>query len=156
MITIQKFQQFKNSDDFKYIYKIAQNDLINNPIKYLESLNENLKKCILDESILILYENNIPIGFYIINIINRKPVFSFSFIEPDKRGNGYSYELVKTAFKIFGKQYNKFVALIYIKNLPSFNNLLKILHNEKYTYEKEEVTDKNGLKFHKFTIQGFK
>ena len=57
MITIQKFQQFKNSDDFKYIYKIAQNDLINNPIKYLESLNENLKKCILDESILILYEN---------------------------------------------------------------------------------------------------
>lgn len=155
MINIQRYKQFVNSKDFEYIYKIARHQLKNDKIKYLDSINENLKKCILDESILILYEHNIPIGFYIINIIKRNPVFSFSFIEQNKRGKGYSYELIKSAFEIFGKHYDKFVAYIHEKNLPSLKNLHKILLNEGYTYEKEKVTDKKGFNFYRFTIQGF-
>ena len=156
MIQVQPYKLFINSKDFETIYKVAKNEFSMSFIEYIKSIEKYLKICIQKESILLLYEKNIIIGFYIINIENRKVKLSFAYIHPQHRGKKYNHVLLDAAFTKYKSEYDIFTTLIHYKNIASLKSLYKIIEKFNLNYIKDEIIDEKGQKFHKFTLQGFK
>lgn len=155
MIKIETYKLFDNSKDFEKIFKIAKTEFQNSSIDYIKSVEKYLILCFEKQSILLLYKDNIVIGFYIIYVENRKVKLSFSYIHPKHRGNKYNFILLEAAFTKFRCEYDIFVAFIHHKNIPSLKSLYYCIDKFKFNYFKDEIINEKGQKFHQFTIQGF-
>lgn len=156
MIKIEKYKLFVNSKDFEYLVKKAEIELAGSKIPYSECLKKYLKKCIINESILILYENDSPIGFYIIYINNKKVELSFTYIISKYRNKGYSHQLRIAAIEKFKDEYDKIETYILKNNIASLKGLEKLLEIYKPQYEKKQIIDQFGNQSYHFIIQGFK
>lgn len=155
MIHVEQYKLFHNSKDFEIIYKAARNEFLTSSIEYIKSIEKYLKNCIQKESILLLYDSNVVIGFYIIYVENRKVKLSFSFIHPKHRGNKYNLILLEAAFSKFKCEYDVFIAFIHYKNIPSLKSLYFCINKFKFNYFKDDIINEKGQKFYKFTIEGF-
>jgi GNAT superfamily N-acetyltransferase len=156
MIKIENYKLFVNSKDFEKIYKIAKLEFVNSSIDYIKSIEKYLSICIEKQSILLLYSDQNIIGFYIINIVNKKVKLSFAYIDPKYRGKGYNHILLEAAINNFKSQIDSFTTFIHFKNIASLKSLYKLIDKFNLNYIKDELIDEKGQKFYKFTLQGFK
>jgi len=155
MITTERYKIFINSKDFEKILKLSIPEFNKSiPISYDCFYKTILKKCILDETIIILYKNNEPIGYFIINISNRKVFFSFSFIKIEERGNGYSHILRQNAIDIFKKSFDNLTVYCDPNNIASLKGLHFLLKKYNCNYKKSEIFLKNK-KHEKYEIEKF-
>jgi hypothetical protein len=156
MIKIENYKIFVNSKDFEFLIKKSEIELCHSQLPYSQSLKKYFKKCINDESILILYENDLPIGFYIICINNRRVELSFTYIISKYRNKGYSHQLRIAGIERFKNKYDKIETYILKNNVASLKGLEKLLEIYKPQYEKKQIIDQFGNQLYHFIIQGFK
>ncbi len=156
MIKIEKYKLFVNPKDFEFLFKQAEYELRHSKVPYIDLIKKYLKICINNQSILILYENDKPVGFYIIHIINKKVDLSFTFIISKYRKKGYSHLLRVAGIEKYKNDYNLLEAYILKNNISSLKGLEKILELYKPNYEKKETIDPFGNESYYYIIRGFR
>lgn len=155
MITTQRYKTFVNSKDFEKILKLSISEFDKSiPISYDCFCKTILNKCIQDETIIIIYKHNEPVGYFIINISNRKVFFSFSFIKTEERGNGYSHILRENAFDIFKNMFDNLTVHCDPNNISSLKGLHFLLKKYKCKFKKSDIILKNK-KYEKYEIEKF-
>ena len=155
MIKTEKYKLFHNSKDFEIVLKESIPEFNKSiPITYDVFCKTILKNCLLKESIIIIFKNDKPIGYFIIDISNRKVLFSFSYILPKERGNGYSNILRVAAFDTFKNMFDNITVACDPQNVASYKGLLYLLNKYNCKFKKSNINI-NGKWYDKFEIEKF-
>lgn len=148
MIKVELYKSFQNSSDFEKIIKKSMKEFgVTIPISYSDFVKTYIPKAIKNSTIVILFKNDLPIGYFVMVIENRTVIFSYSFILPEERGNKYSYILREYALNHFKDKFDKLNCFILVKNEASWKSLDRLLlkFKSKYKVEKKMFLGQNHL-----------
>jgi len=153
MLSVQQFTFFENSSDFDVLIKKSFKDIESaNEVRYSDFVKNFLPIIKREKTAFILYENDSAIGYQIFLIKNGCSDFSFSYILPEKRNNGYSYLLRDKMINFIIDKVEKFNTTVKKTNKPSIKSLNRIIKKYNCDFKVEEFTSRNGEKYEKYTI----
>lgn len=155
MIHTERYKLFHNSQDFEKILKKSVIDFQKYvTVPYDFFCKNTLPHCINDRTIVILYKEKEPIGYFVMHIRSRKVYFSFSYIIPSERGRGYSNTLRVAAFDLFKNEFDELTVFCQPSNIASLQGLKYLLKRYNCKYKVSEVY-LNNIKHEKFEIEKF-
>lgn len=152
MLKIEEYKLFHNSQDFDGLILKSKDFINNNEVDYENFITNIYAKAKKSNSALILYKNNIPIGYELAVIANRTVCHSFTYIIPTERNKKYSYILREKMIEILIDKVDKYITVIKKNNISSIKGLNKILNKYPCEFSIEKVISKSGEIYEKYTI----
>jgi predicted GNAT family acetyltransferase len=155
MVRIERYKLFHNSQDFENILKKSANEFFEFNVDFNFVVKNYLSVAKNNSTIFLARIDNNIIGYLMMAIVKKEVKFSFTYILPEFRGNGYSDVLREHGFQAVKDDFENMVSYINIKNLPSKMGLDKYL--KKYNCEyKTEIVHKGNKTYEKYTIKNFR
>jgi len=152
MIKLERYTLFKNSLDFDFLIKKSYLDIKNNCSDFDLFVKKTLPEIKKNRSVIIIYENDEPIGYQTVSIKFKDLSFAFTYIAPEKRGNGYSYILREEVVKTFWNETDRISFTIEKNNIASSKGVHKLIKKYNCDFSTEDVKGVNGKKYEKYTI----
>lgn len=156
MIRVEQYKLFHNSKDFEKIYKKSILDIC----KHLDGPYETFYSKIVLPSLannycFILFDNNDPIGYEIVKIVNKKVEGGFTFILPEYRGKKYSFILREKMFELLKDKVDSFTTYIHNSNTSSIQSAISAAQKLNLSLHISDtiiLNDGTNTKMKKYTI----
>lgn len=131
MPRVEKYQLFKNSQDFEKIFKESY-PIIQELQGNIQRTLEKARQCIDSKSIYLLYnDKDENIGFCLYELKNRIFTYIFDYVSKKNRNRKHGRYFRNQLLEIFKNQVDKIEFCINVKNKLSYNSVNKVMmkHN---------------------------
>lgn len=139
MITIEQYKLFHNSQDFERIFKKSFETLREQHINIENFCKTNLKKATDSKNIYILYYKDLPVGYAIFSIDQKKAFWEFDYIINQKQYRKYARIFRSIVLCEISKKADSLKFFILKENKRALNAMLKLPKHTKIEIKKEET-----------------
>jgi|TARA_X000001382_G_C3158085_1_gene175263 hypothetical protein len=140
MIAIEQYKPFHNSQDFERIFKKSFKTLREQHTNIENFCKTILKKAIDAKNIYILYYKDLPAGYAIFSINQKKAFWQFDYIIDQRQCRKYARIFRSTILYEISKKADSLKFLILTENKKSLNSMLKLPKYTKIEIKKEETS----------------
>jgi hypothetical protein len=145
MPRVEKYQLFKNSQDFEKIFKESC-PAIRELQCTVDRTFEKAKQCMNNKSIYLLYnDENEVIGFCLYEIKNRVFTYIFDYVSKKNRNRKHGRYFRNKLFEIFKDEVDKIEFCINHRNKLSFNSVSKVMKKHNLQIKKVKKILENIL-----------
>lgn len=145
MPRIEKYQLFKNSQDFEKIFKESY-PAIQELQGTVEPTLQIAKQCINNKSIYLLYnDKNEIVGYCLYELKNRVFIYIFDYVSKKNRNRKYGRYFRNQLIETFKDQVDKVKFCINFKNKLSSNSVNKVIKKHNLQIKKVKKIYENIL-----------